>query len=62
MSEVKTAVIELVRQLPDTVTLDEIMGELYFKMQVDAGLQELDQGQGIPHEQVEKRLSKWLGE
>jgi len=37
-----------------------IMAELYFKSQVDAGLKELDEGKGIPHEEVEKRMSKWL--
>jgi predicted transcriptional regulator len=31
---------------------------LYFKLQVDAGLRELDEGKGIPHEEVEKWISK----
>jgi len=34
--------------------------EIFFKAQVDAGRKELDEGQGIPHEDVEKRMSKWL--
>lgn len=29
-------------------------------MQVDAGLKELDVGKGVPHEEIEKRMSKWL--
>ncbi len=41
-------------------SLDDIMAELYFKLQVDAGLKELDEGKGIPHEEVEKQMSKWL--
>ncbi len=36
------------------------MAELYFKQQVDAGLKELDDGKGMPHEEVEKRMAKWL--
>jgi predicted transcriptional regulator len=36
------------------------MEELDFKKQVDAGLKELDQGNGIPHEEIEKRMSRWL--
>ncbi|MFA5353142.1 MAG: hypothetical protein WC291_02835 [Thermodesulfovibrionales bacterium] len=36
------------------------MTELNFKLQVDAGLKELDEGEGIPHEEVEKRMSQWL--
>ncbi|MGD2086948.1 MAG: hypothetical protein PVH61_12265 [Candidatus Aminicenantes bacterium] len=57
---VKEQVIDLVRNLPDEVTVDDIMRELYFKIQVDKGLKELDDGEGIPHQEVERRLSRWL--
>ena len=60
MAEIKQQVIQIIQSLPDNVTLDDIMAELYFKLQVDAGLKELDEGKGIPHEEVEKRMSKWL--
>jgi hypothetical protein len=36
------------------------MAELYFRLQVDAGLKELNEDKGIPHEEVEKQMSKWL--
>ncbi|VVB90045.1 Uncharacterised protein [uncultured archaeon] len=36
------------------------MEELDFKKQVDAGLKELEQGKWIPHEEVEKRMSRWF--
>ncbi|MCX6581335.1 MAG: hypothetical protein NT166_14255 [Candidatus Aminicenantes bacterium] len=57
---VREQVIKLVETLPEEVTLDDIMSELYFKTQVDKGLMELDEGKGIPHEEVEMRLSGWL--
>ena len=60
IADVKEQVIDLVRNLPDEVTVDDIMRELYFKIQVDKGLKELDEGKGIPHEDVERRLSRWL--
>jgi len=60
MSDVKTKVISLVESLPDNVTLDDIMGELYFKLEVDDGLKELDDGKGIPHTRVKERIGKWL--
>lgn len=60
MASTKEQVIDMIRGLPDDVTLDEIMAELHFRATVDAGLRELDEGKGIPHEDVEKRLSKWL--
>lgn len=60
MAGVKDQVIHFIRSLPEEVTLDDIMAELYFKLQVDAGLKDLDEGKGIPHEEIEKRMSKWL--
>ncbi|MBI1821265.1 MAG: hypothetical protein HY036_00445 [Nitrospirae bacterium] len=60
MAGVKQQVIKLIRSMPDNVTVDDVMGELYFKLQVDAGLKELDEGKNVPHEKVEKKFSKWL--
>ena len=60
MVGVKQQVIQMIQSLPEEVSIDDIMAELYFKLQVDAGLNELDEGQGIPHEEIEKRISKWL--
>ncbi|MFH0814269.1 MAG: hypothetical protein V2A69_15750 [Pseudomonadota bacterium] len=53
MLGVKEEVIQMIKSLPDEVTIDDIMAELYFKIQVDAGLRELDEGKGISHEEVE---------
>ncbi|MEK6599886.1 MAG: hypothetical protein AABY52_06065 [Deltaproteobacteria bacterium] len=60
MLAVKQEVIRMIQSLPNEVTIDEIMAELYFKSQVDAGLKELDGGKAVSHEEVEKRMSKWL--
>ncbi|MEK6726799.1 MAG: hypothetical protein AABY54_09695 [Deltaproteobacteria bacterium] len=60
MLGVKQDVIKMIQTLPDESTIDDIMAELYFKSQIDAGMKELDEGKGIPHEEVEKRMSKWL--
>ncbi len=60
MAPLKQQVIRIIQALPDEATLDDIMAELYFKLQVDAGLAELNAGQGIPHEEVERRVSEWL--
>jgi predicted transcriptional regulator len=59
MAGVKEQVIRMIKSLPDEATIDDIMAELYFRLQVDAGLKELDEGKGIPHEEIEKRISKW---
>jgi predicted transcriptional regulator len=60
MSPVKQQVIEMIQALPDESTVDDIMAELYFRMKVDAGLKELDEGKAVSHEEVKDRLSRWL--
>ena len=56
----KETILEMIRKLPDDVTLADVMAELYFRQKVDQGLRELDEGKGIPHEQARERLQKWL--
>ena len=60
MSQIKKKVIEMIKILPENVTVDEIIAELHFKQQVDSGLKELDEGKGLAHDDVERQLSKWL--
>jgi predicted transcriptional regulator len=59
VSELKEKVVQLIQKLPDTATLEDIMAELYFKLQVDTGLKELDEGKVIAHDEVKNRVSKW---
>ena len=60
MPSVKDQVIEMIRSLPEEISIDDIMAELYFRLKVDAGLRELDEGKGIPHAEVKEQLSRWL--
>ena len=60
MSKVKQEVIKMIRMMPEDISVADIMAELYFRQKVDTGLQQLDEGKGLTHEQVEERLRKWL--
>jgi predicted transcriptional regulator len=60
VSSTKEAVIDMIRRMPDDATVSDIMEELYFRQKVDAGLRQLDAGQGIPHDDAKKRLAQWL--
>lgn len=63
-TNLKEEVIDLIRKLPEDATLDDIMYHLYVKKKILIGIQEIEQGKTIPHEQVmdnaKKRLEKWL--
>ena len=57
----KEAVIEMIRRLPDDVTVPDIMAELYVRQKIEEGLRQLDAGEGVSHEEAKQRLSRWLG-
>ncbi len=60
MSTTKQEVIKMIEDMPGEVGVADIMAELYFCQKVNSGLQELDEGKGIPHQRVKDRLKKWL--
>ena len=62
MPATKEKVMQMIQQLPDDVTVDDIFSELYLKLQVDFGLRELDEGKGIPHQKVKEHMSKWISQ
>ncbi len=56
----KEIVLDLIRRLPNDVSLRDIAREIEFVAGVREGLAQLDKGQGIPIEEAEKRLGSWL--
>lgn len=59
MSNSKRELIELVRRLPGNVTTSDILEEIYFKQQIDAGLDDVAKGRVISHTQLKKRIARW---
>jgi len=53
---VKDAIIQMIRDMPDTVSINDIMAELYFREKIDAGLHALDEGRGIGHQEAKDQL------
>ncbi|GAI94744.1 unnamed protein product [marine sediment metagenome] len=60
MKTVKKNVLEVIKNLPDDSSYEDIMEKIYFMQKVEAGLKDVDEGRVIPHEEVKKRLAKWL--
>lgn len=56
----KQDVLELIRRLPENVTLPDIMEELYVRQKIERGLAQLDNGQGLTTEEARQRLRRWL--
>jgi predicted transcriptional regulator len=45
--------------MPDDATALEILKELQWRLAIGEGLRKLDAGQGMEHEQVKRRLSRF---
>jgi len=56
----KERAVRIISQLPDDVSVADIMSELYLQMKVEEGLRQLDAGEGIKHAEVVKRVEKRL--
>ena len=56
----KEIVIDLVGRLPENATLLEIAKEIEFVAGVREGFAQLDRGEGVPLEEVEKQLPSWI--
>lgn len=61
MSGIKEQVISFIEKMPNNITLENVIAELYFRIKVDSGLKELVSDKSIPHSEVKERLSKWNG-
>lgn len=56
----KEIVQDLLQKLPEDVSLHQVAREIEFVAAVREGLAELDRGEGIPIEEVEKELPSWV--
>lgn len=56
----RDAVIEMIKRMPESSSIPEIIAELYVRQKVDEGLRQLDEGQGIGHDDVKREFSRWL--
>jgi len=56
----KEAAIQVISELPDEASIEDIMHELYVQMKVEVGLKQVEEGQTIEHGEAKRRLAKWL--
>jgi predicted transcriptional regulator len=56
----KKLVLDVINELPDETSLDEIAERVEFLAAIQKGIDQLDRGQGIPHDEVKRQLATWL--
>jgi predicted transcriptional regulator len=55
----KEKLLELAAGMPDQFHVDEVIERLLFIADVEEGMQKIRDGNGIPHEEVEKMIDEW---
>ena len=56
----KEAAKQVIDQLPDNATMDDIIHALYVNVKFAHGEKEVREGKGVSHEEVKERLAQWL--
>jgi len=56
----KQEVLELLEQLPDDASLEDIQYHIYVRQKIQKGLDAARQGNVISQEEVERRMARWL--
>jgi len=56
----KEKLLETIKQLPDKFSVDEIIDRILLLDKIDIGLQQSEDGQITPDEELDQKLPKWL--
>jgi predicted transcriptional regulator len=56
----KRLVLDVINELPDETSLDEIAERVEFLAAIQKGIDQLDRGEGIPDDEVKRQLATWL--
>jgi len=56
----KQLALEAIEKMPDDVPLSEIVERVEFLAAIQKGLDQLDRGEGIPHDEIKRQLASWL--
>ena len=59
MQSPKEEVMQLLKELPDDSTLEEIQYHLYVRQKIQRGIKDVEEGRIYTQEEMEKRMAKW---
>ena len=56
----KDRIVEIMQDLPDDITYEDALYEIYVAFKIERGLEQADRGEGILHEEAKQRFAEWL--
>ena len=60
METAKEQVQEILEALPADASLEDIQYHIYVRQKIQQGLDDVAAGRVVSHDEVQKRLAKWL--
>ena len=57
---IKEMALKTIHELPEDASWEDVQERINFIVGVRKGLQELDEGKGIPHDKVREEFAEWL--
>ncbi len=60
MESVKELARKLVEKLPEDTTWEQFLYRVYLSANLAKSMEELDRGEGIPHEKVMQEMDEWF--
>ncbi|MEA2032498.1 MAG: hypothetical protein U9N41_02815 [Euryarchaeota archaeon] len=61
MSTAKEEVQKMLEQIPDDSSFEDIQYQIYVREKIERGLKDIEEGRILDQEEIERRMSKWLG-
>ena len=56
----KQLVMDSIERLPDDASIEAIAERVEFLAAIRKGLDQIDRGETVPHEEVKRQLASWL--
>ena len=60
MTTEKETILEMIKDLPNEVSMEDIIEAIYVRQKIEKGLKDSEEGRLFTHEEAKERLAKWL--
>lgn len=60
MTITKNEILEIIKDLPEEIDIDEIIYRLYLRQKLEGAEKDVREGRVVSHEEVVKETSKWF--
>jgi predicted transcriptional regulator len=61
MGTAKEEVRKILDKIPDDASLEDIQYHIYVREKIERGFNDIKEGRVLSQEEVEQRMSKWIG-